>query len=87
MLDKYKRYHIKRIIEATNNLFESPDSICHKCHSVSGDLNCFFCYCPLYDEEDCGGDYVILNNGLKDCSNCLRPHSEEFVEEQLMKIL
>jgi len=87
MLDKYKQYHIKRIIEATNGLYKSKDSICHKCHDTEGDLNCFFCYCPFYDDFDCGGDYTILLNGLKDCSACLKPHEEEFVESWLLKIL
>ena len=87
MLDKYKQYHIKRIIEATNGLYNQKDSICHKCHNTKGDLNCFFCYCPLYDDPDCGGNYTILPNGLKDCSDCLKPHEEEFVENQLLQIL
>jgi len=87
MLDKYKSYHIKRIIEATNGLYKQKDSICHKCHEVEGELNCFFCYCPLYDEFECGGNYIILENGLKDCSNCLKPHTTEFIIEQLKKII
>jgi len=87
MLNKYKQYHIKRIIEATNGLYNQQDSICHKCHAVNGVLNCLFCFCPLYDDFDCGGNYTILPNGLKDCSMCLKPHEEEFIIEQLLKIL
>jgi len=86
VLDKYKQYHIKRIIESTNGLYNQKDSICHKCHEVEGDLNCFFCFCPLYDEFECGVNYIILENGLKDCSVCLKPHEEEFIKEQLKKI-
>ncbi len=38
-------------------------------------FNCLFCYCPLYAcGEQCGGDFVILENGIKDCSGCLFPH-------------
>ena len=41
------------------------------------DFNCLFCYCPLYLlGEDCGGDFVRLPNGIKDCSGCTRPHRE-----------
>ena len=36
-------------------------------------FNCMFCYCPLYSHE-CRGAYKILDNGTKDCSNCLIPH-------------
>ena len=39
-------------------------------------LNCLFCFCPLY-AYNCGGNYVILENGLKDCSKCMLPHLEE----------
>lgn len=38
-------------------------------------FNCLFCYCPLYAlGPDCGGKYTYLENGVKDCSNCLIPH-------------
>lgn len=26
---------------------------------------------------DCGGIYVVLENGWKDCSRCFRPHEED----------
>ena len=49
------------------------------CHEVKGEeFNCLFCYCPLYTlEEKCGGNFVYTNSGVKDCSNCLIPHSTE----------
>ena len=34
-----------------------------------------WCYCVLYN-YDCGGNFIILDNGLKDCSQCLLPHDE-----------
>ena len=47
------------------------------CHEgVSGGFNCLFCYCPLYALGDkCGGDLTYLEDGTKDCSSCLIPHS------------
>lgn len=37
-------------------------------------FNCLFCFCPLYMLGDkCGGKYII-NNGIKDCTNCIIPH-------------
>ena len=45
------------------------------CHN-SKEINCLFCFCPLYYLE-CGGDFIILQNGIKDCSNCLIPHTPE----------
>lgn len=38
-------------------------------------FNCLFCYCPLYVlGKECGGNFVYLQNGNKDCSRCLYPH-------------
>ena len=50
------------------------------CHELKGnkseeDFNCLFCYCPLYALGDkCGGNFVYLKSGYKDCSGCLIPH-------------
>lgn len=47
---------------------------CHKCSDPES-FNCLFCYCPLYAlGENCGGNYTYTAQGIKDCSNCLRPH-------------
>ncbi len=48
------------------------------CHSgvEEAAFNCLFCYCPLYMLKDaCGGDYKI-SNGIKDCSDCTKPHDQ-----------
>lgn len=49
-------------------------------------LNCLFCFCPLYHMDDCGGKFVILDNGWKDCTECLLPHSpngHDYIMEKL----
>ena len=54
------------------------------CHegADSNNFNCLFCYCPLYVlGENCGGDFLYLDNGIKDCSRCLKPHKRENYEE------
>jgi len=84
MTDHHFSYHIRRIVKATNDLWKEDDSICWKCHHMKEPMNCLLCYCPRYDMGiDCGGDFVILDNGVKDCSNCNRPHDPVFVEEYL----
>ena len=41
-------------------------------------FNCLFCFCPLYAlGEKCGGNFKILENGCKDCCDCLIPHGEK----------
>lgn len=84
MTDPYFSYHIRRLVKATNDLWEEGDSICQKCHSMKSPMNCLLCYCPRYEMGiDCGGDFVILENGVKDCSKCNKPHERVFIEEYL----
>ncbi len=46
-----------------------------------------FCYCPLYAMGDkCGGNYTYTDNGIKDCSNCLIPHSENGYDYIISKL-
>jgi len=45
---------------------------CHK-GADSEFFNCLFCFCPLYLLPECGGDFV-LRKGVKDCTDCLKPH-------------
>ncbi len=53
---------------------------CHKGIDPE-DFNCLFCYCPLYAlGKNCGGNFTITENGLKNCSNCTIPHRRENYE-------
>ncbi|MFD3155436.1 cysteine-rich small domain-containing protein [Haloimpatiens sp. FM7330] len=50
---------------------------CHKVKDKSN-FNCLFCFCPLYGLGDkCGGNFIYNEKGIKDCTNCLIPHSEK----------
>lgn len=84
--DTYRNAHFERIINATMDLWKQPTSQCEKCHHVEGSLNCLFCYCPLYHEKDCGGNYTITPKGIKDCSNCTFPHEEGVIKMFLKKM-
>ncbi len=49
-------------------------------------FNCLFCYCPLYAlGSRCGGSFRYLDNGIKDCSDCLLPHSKGGYEKVIEK--
>lgn len=50
-------------------------------------FNCLFCFCPLYALGDrCGGSFTYLENGVKDCSRCVRPHCRENYDVILEKM-
>ena len=50
------------------------------CHTGvdAENFSCMFCYCPLYALGDkCGGAFSYTEQGIKDCSGCLKPHRRE----------
>ena len=50
------------------------------CHKEMDNFNCLFCYCPLYQVEDCPGEYEYIEvNGkkIKSCMDCTFPHKPE----------
>jgi hypothetical protein len=58
------------------------------CHRVNvGTFNCFFCFCPLYHLENCGGLADFMGtDGLKDCSKCTLPHEHDGYRKVLSKL-
>ena len=59
---------------------------CHKCADAEN-FNCLFCYCPLYAlGDECGGSFTYLENGIKDCSNCLKPQRNENYDRIMEKM-
>ena len=65
-------------MENSYKYFENKECQYYPCHKGTQNINCMFCYCPLYALGDkCGGNFTYLENGIKDCSACLRPHKRE----------
>lgn len=65
------------------DFFQNTQCEYFPCHEKSNPetFSCMFCYCPLYAlGEHCGGNYTFTRDGIKDCSNCLRPHRRENYE-------
>ena len=59
---------------------------CHKCRDQEN-FNCLFCYCPLYAlGENCGGNFSYTEQGIKDCSGCLRPHRRDAFDSIMQKM-
>lgn len=68
--------------------FQNRECEYFPCHKVNDDsaFNCLFCYCPLYALGDqCGGNFSYTEYGLKDCSNCMLPHSLQGYDYVLSK--
>lgn len=68
--------------------FENTSCEYFPCHKYpQKNFNCLFCYCPLNQYKDCGGNYTILDNGWKDCSECFIPHKPENYEYIIQKLI
>lgn len=62
------------------DFFQNRECEYFPCHSGADpeQFSCIFCYCPLYAlGEECGGSFAYTQDGIKDCSACLRPHRRE----------
>ena len=63
--------------------FENKECEYYPCHNIK-ELNCLFCFCPLYLYEDCGGNPKYIEKDgtkIKDCSECTFPHKKENYNE------
>lgn len=86
------RYECMHMKEYGYNYYENRQCQYYPCHRAATDeFNCLFCYCPLYALKDkCGGNFTYTDNGVKDCSNCLIPHSSngyEYVMSHIQKVI
>ena len=60
-----------------HEFFQNLDCEYFPCHKTDDpdSFNCHFCYCPLYAlDDECGGNFKYNKKGIKDCTDCLRPH-------------
>ena len=68
----------------SRDFFQNRDCEYFPCHPGADPeaFSCLFCYCPLYALGDrCGGSFTYTRDGIKDCTNCLRPHRRENYED------
>lgn len=71
------------------DFFQNTECEYFPCHQGAdrGTFSCLFCYCPLYTLGDqCGGSFTYTENGIKDCSGCLKPHRRENYQKIMEKM-
>ena len=55
--------------------FANKECRFYPCHEMDEEINCLFCYCPLYALGDkCGGNFYYSEKGTKVCTKCIFPH-------------
>lgn len=77
-------------MENSYKFFENKECKYYPCHKGINELNCLFCYCPMYFLDKCLGnpEYSEKENGVivKNCTKCSYPHNKNNYEE-IMKYL
>lgn len=64
----------------SSKFFANRECEHYPCHQCAEDINCLFCFCPLYSMTNCPGQYkMIEKNGkkIKSCIDCSFPHRAE----------
>ena len=64
-------------MENSYRFFENKECKYFPCHKGLKDFNCLFCYCPLYNKENCPGNPKFIEKEgrtIKVCTDCTFPH-------------
>ena len=67
-------------MENSHRFFRNVDCQYYPCHHGVDELNCLFCYCPMYWVKDCPGTPEFIERDgrtIKKCANCVFPHIPE----------
>ena len=76
-------------MENSYRFFNNTSCKYFPCHQVSNEdeLNCLFCFCPLYAYSDkCDGIFEYSKKGVKICTNCHLPHLPEYYDIIMSKL-
>jgi Zn-finger protein len=88
---KVKFYTYYKINEGSYRFFQNIWCEAYPCHKISKNqestFSCLFCFCPLSCYDDCGGNYKVLSNGWKDCTDCVIPHYDyDYIIKKLREL-
>ena len=67
-------------MEFSSRFFENKACVYYPCHKETPELNCLFCFCPLYLKEHCPGKPRFKEKDgkkIKICTDCNFPHKPE----------
>ncbi|MCR5233616.1 MAG: cysteine-rich small domain-containing protein [Lachnospiraceae bacterium] len=63
-------------MDNSSKFFANKECKYYPCHKGLDEINCLFCYCPLYDRQ-CPGNYKMKEKDgrmVKSCIDCVFPH-------------
>lgn len=77
-------------MENSHHFFENKECQYYPCHKEITEMNCLFCFCPLYNHASCPGNPIFIeHNGTrkKCCDKCLFPHRAENYDKIMRKLV
>jgi Zn-finger protein len=60
--------------EQHHTFFENRQCEFFPCHEGLKEINCLFCFCPVYADWNCPGKWSLTSEDVKDCSKCTKLH-------------
>ena len=63
-----------------HRFFANRECEYYPCHESGEDINCLFCFCPLYPYRDCPGNPCFKEKDgktVKSCVDCTFPHAPQ----------
>lgn len=67
--------------------FENKSCQYYPCHENMAEINCLFCFCPLYFLTCGSTKQKRTSHGIKDCSDCTYPHVRENYHNIINRLL
>lgn len=64
-------------MENSHRFFANKECKYYPCHKGIKELNCLFCYCPMYGIAKCPGNPEMIERDgkyVKKCTGCTFPH-------------
>lgn len=71
-------------MENSHRFFANKECKYYPCHAGIEEMNCMFCYCPLYKMEHCPGNPEYIEQDgkrIKVCTNCIFPHQPDHYDK------
>lgn len=71
-------------MDNSHRFFENRECRYYPCHKGMDEINCLFCYCPMYHSSVCPGEPRYITRGdrtIKVCTDCSFPHRAENYDE------
>ncbi len=76
-------------MENSYRFFENKECQYYPCHDGLKEINCLFCYCPLFSFENCPGKPQYCEKEgrmIKVCTDCTFPHRAENYDAVIREI-